>query len=329
MDAASGHVGGHQGGEAPGGEVLQGLLTGLLAQVAVDDAGVDTFTQQLLDQAVGAPLGAGEDQRALVAAHDGGRHLGLVHLVHEQEAVGHLLDRGLRRLDLVAHGVGEIALDQVVDLVVEGGREQQRLVGLGQAPQHPLHLGHEPHVGHAVGLVEHDDPDVAHRQLAPVTEVDEAAGRGHHHVDALAQGLDLGLHGGAAVEGPDAQVAQAGQRRQHPVDLDGQLAGGHQDEGPRPPRLAPLGPLQEGQAEGQGLARARLGLAAHVGAGQHVADGEGLDRGGLVDALFGEGGGEVGRHAEGGKCHCGGHWSPVCSVGLGPASAPQPMSASS
>ena len=115
------------------------------------------------------------------------------------------------------------------------------------------------------------------------------------------QGFDLGLHGRAAVESPDAQVPQVGQGSQHPVHLHGQLAGRHQDEGAGPAGLGPLGPLEEGEAEGQGLPRARLRLAADVGAGQHVGDGEGLDGEGLADALVGQGGGEIGRHAEGGE----------------------------
>src|SRR5438034_2823646 len=38
-------------------------------------------------------------ERALLVAGDGRRHAGLVHLVHLEEAVFHLLDGGLRRQD--------------------------------------------------------------------------------------------------------------------------------------------------------------------------------------------------------------------------------------
>ena len=47
--------------------------------------------------------------------------------------------------------------------------------------------------------------------------------------------------------------------------------------------------LEQGQAEGQGLARAGLGLAADVATGDGVGDGDGLDREGGLDPLGGEG----------------------------------------
>ena len=76
---------------------------------------------------------------------------------------------------LVEDRVGQVAADQPVDGTVERGGEQQRLVVPLEAAQHPLDLGHEAHVGHAVGLVEDQGLDVGHRQLAPVAEVDEPA----------------------------------------------------------------------------------------------------------------------------------------------------------
>ena len=47
--------------------------------------------------------------------------------------------------------------------------------GLVEAAQHPLDLGHEAHVGHAVGLVEHERLELVDGDLAAVTEVDEPA----------------------------------------------------------------------------------------------------------------------------------------------------------
>ena len=120
---------------------------------------------------------------------------------------------------------------EVVDVAVEGGREEHRLAGGGEPAQDPLDLGHEAHVGHPVGLVEDDEldacPDV---EVAALAEVDEPAGRGDDDVDALAQRLDLALHRGAAVDGDDPLADGLGQRGEHVVDLEGELAGGHEDE---------------------------------------------------------------------------------------------------
>ena len=113
----------------------------------------------------------------------------------------HQRDRLRGRGHLVEDRVGQVALDQAVDGAVEGGREQQGLVGLVEPAQHPLDLGHEAHVGHAVGLVEHQRLELGHRDLAAVAQVDQAARRGDDHVDALAELGHLALDVGAAVDG--------------------------------------------------------------------------------------------------------------------------------
>ena len=73
------------------------------------------------------------------------------------------------------------------------------------------------------------------------------------------------------------------------VDLAGQFAGGREHKHPAPlwlPRLwVGHHPLDERQGEGGGLARARLGTAEDVAAGEHVRHGLRLDRGRLGVAL--------------------------------------------
>ena len=191
---------------------------------------LDPFLAQVLHQTVGAALGAAEEQRLLLAPADGRGHLDLVHLVHLQETVLHEGD-GLRvRGHLVEDRVGQVALDQAVDRTVERGREQQRLVGLVQATEHPLDLGHEAHVGHAVGLVEHQRLELVDGQLAPVTEVDEAARGGDDQVHALAELGHLAVDVGTAVDGDGMQPELLGQRGQHVVHLHGELPRRQQDE---------------------------------------------------------------------------------------------------
>jgi hypothetical protein len=68
VEAPGGHVGGHQGGQLALGEVLQGPLPVGLAEVAVDGVGLDALLPELLDQPVGAPLGAHEDQGLLLSS---------------------------------------------------------------------------------------------------------------------------------------------------------------------------------------------------------------------------------------------------------------------
>ena len=194
--------------------------------------------------------------------------------------------------------VGQVALDQAVDGAVERGGEQQRLVGLVEAAQHPLDLGHEAHVGHAVGLVEHQRLELVDGELAPVAEVDQAARRGDDQVDALAELGHLAVDVGTAVDGDGVQPELLGQRGQDVVHLHGELTRREQDERQRLGRAGGrrgalrlpgrLGPLQERHAEGEGLARARLGLAADVAPGQGVGDGQGLNWKSADDAFIGQ-----------------------------------------
>ena len=73
---------------------------------------------------------------------------------------------------------------------------------------------------------------------------------------------------------------------------------GHEHECPRVAGFGLADPAEQRQPEGEGLARAGLGLAADVAAGEGVGDGELLDREGFGDALAREGRDEVGGEAE-------------------------------
>ena len=103
-------------------------------------------------------------------------------------------------------------------------------------------------------------------------------GRGHHDLDAVLQAPRLPLERLAAVDEAEAHAPVLAERRQHVVDLDRELAGGHEHERGGPARLGRRRALEQRKAEGQRLARAGLRLAAHVSAGQRVGDGERLDR---------------------------------------------------
>ncbi len=105
----------------------------------------------------------------------------------------------------------------------------------------------------------------------------------------------------------------ARQVAQHLAHLGGQFARGHQHQGARAPRPgAGAGllrlrqePLQQRQAEGGRLARARLRAAQHVAPVQHGGNGLRLDGRGRVEAQGTGGVDEGGREAEGGKGHGG------------------------
>jgi hypothetical protein len=170
-------------------------------------------------------------------------------------------------------------------------------------------LRHEAHVGHLVGLVEDGDADVVQAAVAPVDEVLEPPGRRDDHLGTAAQRTDLPADGHAADHGGEPQAHGAGVRGERVGDLLGQLAGRHEDEGERLPRLGtlPCGPGQYGEAEGQGLAGAGAATAEDVPTGEGVRQGRRLDRERRGHALMAERGqqpcghGEIGERLDGGQ----------------------------
>ena len=264
----------------------------------MDGGGPDALALELLDQTVGAPLGPDEDEGLGRPPTDGGGHLDLVHLVNLEKAVLHEIDGDPGRGHFVADRVGQVTADEPVDVTVESGREEHGLVGLLDPPQHPVDLGEKSHVGHPVGLVEDGHFDVGHRYLAAVGEVDESSRGGDDDVHALVQLLDLPLDVGPAVEDDGPATEGLGQRLEDLGYLNGQFPGGDEDEAPGAPGGRGAQAHEEGQAESQGLARARLGLAADVAAGDGVGDGDGLDRERGFDPLGGEDGHQFGGHPQ-------------------------------
>jgi len=99
---------------------------------------------------------------------------------------------------------------------------------------------------------------------------------------------DLAFVGLAAVDAGDGGRASGGGRLEVFVDLDGQLAGGHDDECLHAGLRVRAEALDQGEAEAEGLAGSRLRLADDVLAGERERDGLRLDGERLDDALGGE-----------------------------------------
>ena len=238
VQAAGGDVGGHQDVELALGEVLQGPLPVGLAEVAVDGAGLDALPCPAARPAGRQPCLVRTNTSALsalrqMAAQTFTRSIWWTSMKRCSMASTVVGRRGHLVEDRVVH----VAADQAVDGAVERGGEQQGLVVALEAAQHPLDLGHEAHVGHAVGLVEDQGLDVGDRQLAPVAQVDEPARGGDDHVDAPAELLDLTLDVGAAVDGDGPESGRLGQGLEHFAHLDGELAGRDEHQRLRAARL--------------------------------------------------------------------------------------------
>jgi hypothetical protein len=188
-------------------------------------------------------------------------------------------------------GAAQVVARQRHDLARHGGREEHDLALLGDAGEDALDVGQEAEVEHLVGLVEDDGRDAGQAQILLLLQVEQAPGGADDDVDPVLQALDLRLVGAPAVDGEDAAAGALARGGEVGGDLDGEFAGGDDDQGARALGLAGrlLGPLEQRQPEGEGLAGAGARLPDDVGPGQGEGQGEGLDREGLDDPLGFEG----------------------------------------
>ena len=181
----------------------------------------------------------------------------------------------------MADRVGLIALGQVGDIAVKGRREQDGLPNRVGLVEQPPDLGHEAHVGHAIGFVDHDQVDIGQRDCPLIDEVGQSAGSGNDDVGPFAKGVALRFVSNSSVHGCHRPAAHPGERPQFAGDLLGEFPRRGQDHGswPAGDRLANHG--YQRQAEGEGLARPGRGPTENVAAGHEVGDGGFLNREGF------------------------------------------------
>ncbi len=151
-------------------------------------------------QLVGAVLGPREDQHLLpaVLADEVGEELRLLVAVHRMDALRDRIDRRIARRHVDLTRLVEQLFGEEADLVGERRGEQQVLPLLRQQRKHALDVGNEPHVEHAVGLVEHEGLDARKVDVALLLMVEQAARRGDEDVDAALQLRDLRAEAHAA-----------------------------------------------------------------------------------------------------------------------------------
>ena len=151
--------------------------------------------------------------------------------------------------------------------------------------------GRKPEVEHLVGFVEHQRAHLRQVQVALPDQVEQAARGAHDHVDPRGQGVDLRLICPAAVERDHARLGARACRLQVLGDLDRQFPGRDDHQGASATgtdRGLPVEPLQQRDAEGQGLTGARPGLADDVVPAERDRQGQRLDGKSGGDAPVGE-----------------------------------------
>ena len=284
IDAARRDVGRDQDRHMALPECGERALPRGLRLVAVDRLGPNAGPRQALGDAIGAVLGAGEDERARDRriAQQTGENEWLLGGGGEDDALIDALDRGCRRRHLGPDRLVQDAGREPVDAVGHGRREEQGLTLLGQERDDPAHIRKKAHVEHAVGLVEDEnrEPVEAHGLLR--REIEKAARRRDENVGAAHERIDLRLL-------PDAAEHDGAAKRKMPAigakafaDLNRELARRRQDERARRARrrfgAMVREPVQNRQRERRGLAGPGLRESDDIAAREQGRDGLDLDR---------------------------------------------------
>ena len=268
-----------------------------LGLVAVQRVRRDPLALEEGDELVRPVLRAREDQRLA-----GG--LGLENRA-ERTALLQLVDRHDDVLDALG-GLGSAA-DFDRGVTVQGAprqrvhfgrdrrREEHRLALLRQRVQDAPHVGRKSHVQHAVGFVEDQHLELREIDVAPLHVIEQAARRGDDHVDAMFQRAGLRLHPDAAVDGRALQMGVPPVGADTRGDLLGELARGHENQGPQSAALAWRQPLQDGQHERGRLAGAGLGRSDEIAAREGQGNRFRLDGGWVRVAFIGDRANQFGR----------------------------------
>ncbi|CAB3692178.1 hypothetical protein LMG26685_04845 [Achromobacter mucicolens] len=296
VQATGGDVGGDQHGHGAVLEAGQRARACRLALVAVNGRGGQAVLDELFGQAVGAVLGAREDQHLVPAAFtdDVADQVALVVLLDHVHRLRDEFGGGVARGDRDFARIVQHAARESTDLVGERGREEQVLALLRQQGENLADVADEAHVQHAVGFVQHQDFHARQIDRFLAAVVQQAARGGDQDVQRLAQRGDLGVDIDAAEHhhGRQRGVLAIGLHRFG--DLRGQFTRRGQDQATGAAGLASLGlflrqQVQDRQRETGGLAGAGLGGCKQVAAFQHLGNGLGLNGRGRGVAGIGNG----------------------------------------
>ncbi len=182
----------------------------------------------------------------------------------------------------------QVALDDLLDVLRDGGREEQRLAFVGERVEDAGDLLEETHREHLVGLIQHRDLSVVELERATANVIVDPTGRAHDDLAALPEGLDLLGNRSPAVDRHHLRAFVLAETLDLFRHLNRQLAGGAEDDGPH--LVGPGGDaLENGNAEGGGLSGSGLGANDEVLALENRLEHDRLNRGWNQIALLGDG----------------------------------------
>jgi len=159
-------------------------------------------------------------------------------------------------------------------------------------------LGQEPHVSHAVGLVDHDDLDLAEVECILTQEVGESTRTCDEHVDTPVELAALAVVADTTVDRADAQPTRRGERLEFAADLRGEFTRRCEDQRSRLAFARLVDASEERDTERDRLAGPGRRASADVAAGERVGNGCRLDIEGVDDPALGKGFDQIGGDTE-------------------------------
>ncbi len=258
-------------------ELRERALALALGLVAVHRDRGDAGVGELLDELVGAMLGAHEHERQVALGTQVLEQRVDARFVRDlDEAVFDVIvGAALGRPVLVEGGVGRIAAGGLAGLAVERCGEEERLPVGGHSATMRSSAGRKPMSSMRSASSITKRADVVEVEGAAVDLVLEAARRGDDDV-RLRGRLRLLEQADAAVDGGDAQRTRLGDRTQLVDDLGGELARGSKHQSGGAARLG-RGAVDDRDTERERLAGSGGGASEDVTTGEHVTDDVALD----------------------------------------------------
>ncbi len=248
---------------------------------------------------VGGPFGAeavlDENDRALAVFEESSEVLVLRLELRLDDNVACALRRlelifAFNPADVVNHRVVHVLTHQVVDIAVERGREQEHLAWPGDVVEELSDLRGEPHVRHAVGLVDDNHRDLVEPGFTTVDEVEQTTGCRNRYVDAALKVRDLSGHACTTEERGDPTFGDTRIGNEDLGNLFGQLSRRDQNQGLRRPGVGSFDSTQDRETVGQRLSRAGRCSTTDVFARERVGqrctlDGEGVGNSGANESV--------------------------------------------
>ena len=181
---------------------------------------------------------------------------------HGIKSVGDGFGGGLAEADFDRDGLFQGPLGETFDFGRDGGREKESLALFRAEGDDAFDVGQEPHIEHAVHLIQDEVREISEVQVALSDEVEETSRGGHKNIDAALDLLPLRSVPHPTVDESDAKSRVLGELLQSLRNLVGQFAGGFQNQSAKFTRFSEV--LQDGEGESGCFSSARLGGADDV-----------------------------------------------------------------